>query len=782
MGDITVDFKDNNILIDSKEFSINDFKYFVKNNNGFIIQEINNNNNIQKFIEAQQQLRALDMMKDGNVSGAENISGSVSGITGFTDVGPFNDLFKIEEIFFNSVKENIEKLEWTKISNSNTKKINIDFSFQESGLDSSYFINNPYLNYVNNFANEVLDTALRKSNVNSINFPEINNKIQFTNEFLNFFGFIDSNVQSKKINNTPKYEFIINIKNLQITEKTNNNPIDFFMGNKQKNNLIKNEQQNNLIKKYTNKYKKTVSTVKNALLVCKEMGDVLQVLFMLIWKNLNSGNTYCISTCDKVVALFCIMLNLNYTLSVVERYQQPKLKYIEYYNSGENENKTISEKNQIKFNKEKELIIKNNKELIKSIEILKNKNTPISFSVSGINGTKSFPKKFYENIFDDSVSIQNKLINFNLTDFTPSTIQKEIIDMKKNFTLIRLIVKNKNTYKLCFLKKYTLKNNLYNDFNSKFDNYGSTTFYNIGLKMESGGTGGATTDDKMEVDNENEETTNENKNEIRNEENTNENKNEIRNEEPRVNEMEVDEIRNEEPKVNEIINQETTNEDENYLKILEFCDEKAYFYYIDDETGQEFEYNNLYDMLKQDILAILFKFSLEKYFDDFYNILLYYFYFENEVFHGEKLESLIGIINLQIFDKKRIQEIINNIKKELEKSTRDIFENTNKTSQSVESNLQRFAPLQKNISKRSFEPNDLSLNNKKRSAESYDLSLNNKNQKVGGFKKNKTNKKKQIKKKNKETKKKNKKTKKTKKNIRIFYTSLAKKNKQTKKT
>jgi len=728
MTNITVDFRQNNIFIDDKEISINDFKYFVKDNNGFTIEEINNNNNdnIQKFIEAQQYLRTLDMMKDGSVSSGRNISGSVSGITGYSQIQSYKDnLLNIEKLFSNFVEEKIEKLEWTKISNSNTKKIDIDFSFQESGLNSFYFIDNINLKYVINFANEVLDPASRTLNQNSINFPEINKTIKFTNGFLNFFGFINTKIESKKINNTPKYEFIINIgsnQNSPITDRTKSN---YFIGNVEKNNWIS-----------SNNGKKPI---KNALLVCKELGDVLQVLFMLIWKHSNPVRSYCISTCDKVVALFCIMLNLNYTLAVVDKTQQPKLKYIEYYNYDINGEITIAKKNENKFKKEKELIKKNNTEIIKSIEILQNKNPPIGLSVSGISIPVTFPAIFYENILTDSKYIQDKLEEFNLTDFESRTIQKEIIDMKKNFTLIRLIVKNKNnTYKLCLFKKYTLKDNLYKDFNSKFDNYGSTSFYNIGLKMKSGGTGGATIDDKMEVDNENEETTNEDENEI--------------------------------------------------LKILEFPDGKAYFYYIDDETGNEFKYNNLYDILKEDIDKILFKFSSRKYFDDIYNILLYYFYFENEVFHGEKLEFLIETITNEIFDEETIQEIKNkkneveNQKKELEKNTRDIFENTNKISQSVGSNFQYFSSLPKNFSKISSNPYDSSSINKKRSAEYNDLSLDNKSQKVGGFKKNKTNKKKQIKKKNKETKKKNKKTKKTKKNIRIFYTSLAKKNKQTKKT
>jgi hypothetical protein len=296
-------------------------------------------------------------------------------------------------------------------------------------------------------------------------------------------------------------------------------------------------------------------------------------------------------------------------------------------------------------------------------------------------------------------------------------MQNKIIDMKKNFTLIRLIVKNKNnTYKLCLFKKYTLKNNLYNDFNSKFNNYGSATFYNIGFKMESGGT----TDNKMEVDNE-----------------------------MKVdNEMEID---------NFIINEETTNENENDLKILEFCDEIAYFDNKNNEYGAYDEYDNLYGILKKDIRVILFQSYISAhYFDDFYNILLYYFYFENEVFYGEELKSLIKIITNEILDEEKIEEI--RIKqKKAEKSLQE-----NKSSQSVD--LKYFASLPKQ-QKRSLEPSN------------YELTSNDEMQKVGGFKKNKNtmyNKKKQIKKKNKQTKKKNKQTKKKNKQTK-------KKNKQTKK-
>jgi hypothetical protein len=281
--------------------------------------------------------------------------------------------------------------------------------------------------------------------------------------------------------------------------------------------------------------------------------------------------------------------------------------------------------------------------------------------------------------------------------------------MKKNFTLIRLIVKNKNNeYKLCLFKKYTLKDNLYKDFNSKFDNYGKNLFYNIGLEMKTvminGGTDDATTDVKMEVDDE--KTKNEN-----------------------------------------------TNEDENeILKILEFPDGEAYFYYIDDETGQGFEYGNLYSFLKFDIRKILYDDDLIEYFDDFYNILLYYFYFENEVSYGDELKKIIYelILTDQIIDRKTIEQ-----EQEKEKQKK-----TDTLGKSVD--LQYYRSLPKN--KRKIEPEP----------ERVELAEINKNQRVevlaGGFKKNKTNKKKQIKK--------------TKKNLTkqgIFYTSLAKKNKQTKK-
>jgi len=748
-NEIIVDFTDNQILINSVEFPINDFKYFVKNNNDYdIIERINDENNKNDFIEAQRRLRVLDMMKDGGVSGGNNISGSVikiAYVSYFKEETTIpNDLLKIEEKFFDSAKEKIEKFEWTKISNSKTKKINIDFCFQESGLNSSYFIDDN-LEYCTNFANEVLDPALRKSNTNSINFPEINEKIKFTKKFLNFFGFINSVVESKKINENPKYEFKININDFEITNRIKiieKKEIDFFGGNIKKNNLI-NDKLIEINNKKKSKNKEENLLVCNALLVCKEMGDVLQVLFMLIWKNLNPGKTYCISTCDKVVALFCIMLNLNYTLS--------NAKYVEYYNYDENKNINIKDKNKIKFNKEKELIIKNNKEIIKSIEILKNKNnepTPISFSVSGYSDIFVFPTIFYENIFADYITIQRQLLKFKLKLDNPSDledssiIKNKIIDMKKNFTLIRLIIKNKdNTYKLCFNKKYTLKNNLYS-LKSNFNNYGSKSFFEIGKMI----TGGKTDNNKMEVVNDNESDIDNNKMEV-----VNDNESDIDNNKMELNDD--NEIGNE--IYNEIID-EIKNENENeILKILEFCEEEANFYDKDNENTY-----NLYDLLKKNIDFFLFRLRFfHQFFDDFYNILLYYFYFENEVFYGNELENLIQTIANEILDKKKIQEIIQEI---INKNIK-LMENKN----AENTNLQ-------NIKKRTFE--ELANLPKPQNSILTEQIHKNKTLKTetGGFKKNKTNKKlglfmaktkkynkkKQIKKKNKQTKKKNKQTKK----------------------
>ena len=606
---ITVNFEKNRgIVIDDNgkplTIQINTFKYPVINNNGaFLVNEVNSN--ISNFVQEQRQLRALDMMKDGQVG--DNIANSVYDIA-YGELEPrryFTALKSVEEVFFTFVQDKIEKLEWTKISNSpkdnNSKKIDIDVSFQESGLDSSYFIKNP--TYCNDFANEVLDPAMRKTNENSFDFPAINEELNIEKSFLNLFGFINTSIKCKKVS-TNKYDFDLNINDYKITKQKqteidkNNKKItiDFFMGNKQKNNFIQN--QANAIKNSTK--------IKNALLVCKELGDVLQVLTMFIWKSLNTNQSYCISTCDKVVSLLCIMMNLNYTLAVTiqKTTTTPKVKYIEYYNSDGNKNINIEDVNKKKFIKEKKNIISFNEEIINAFEIIRNQN--IDLTISGINNPFKFETLFYDNVIEDLKQIQqflkdyiNDINNTRSINFDSSVdVNNKIKDMKKNFTIVRLIVKLKNgTYKLASGQKYTLGNSLYkNDFSSKFGGeYGSKSFYTLGLRMQFGGT---TRSSRIVTS---------------------------KNSSNRSSAMKIS------PEYN----------DENNLKILEFYDEKASFYDKDRIYSGKNNVFDLYAILKADIERILTEMKLSEYFDDFYNILLYYFYTSNEVYYGNDLKKLI---------------------------------------------------------------------------------------------------------------------------------------------
>lgn len=602
-NDITIKLGNTNPI----KVKINDYKYFdFSENNIKKIENSNNNNNVKKFIESQKKLRALDMMKDGSASTPTISVQSVLNIA-YQDITnlPFSKLKDIEDIFFESVNTQIEKLPWTKIYNSNDKKIYIDVAFQESGLDSSYFISNPNLKFCTNFANEVLDPASRKSNNNSFDFPEMEKQIKLTEKFLNLFGFINCSVEATKKNENKDYEFKIKIGSLEIKKQTQNG-VDFFMGNVKKNNYINNTSGNQVN--------------KNALLVCKEMGDVLQVLFMLIWKNKNPDKTYCISTCDYVVALLCIMLNLSYTLAVKKKAteNEPKVKYMEYYNSGgtsrtstqgsrRNTQQSIQQEKKLKFEKEKENIINENQKYIQVITELKNKSEQIRLTISGYSETYIFSNDFYKNIIDDYNEIQKKLISFKYSN------SLDITNFKQNFTLIRLIVKSGASYKLCSNNKYTFKKNLYN-FTSKFGNLynGINSFISIGknnfLLPVSRMIRGGISNELMDV----------------------------------------------------VENIDIADE-----KILEFCDEKAWFYNKDgeDESNENNEYD-LYDILKRNIEEKLEDISLNDYFEDFYNILLYYFYFYDEVYYDEELEKIIEEIKNDFIN---IEEVTDKISLEQNK-------------------------------------------------------------------------------------------------------------------
>jgi hypothetical protein len=148
------------------------------------------NKNDQTFVIEQQNLRALDCMKDGNVGRAPNVANNVYPICYPQLVPlPFSDLGLLEDKFTKCFSNKTKKYAWTKTSKDSELKplLSSRVIFKESGLDASNFIDNPI--FCGNLANEIIDPAGRSPlGPGDITFPNNNNEIVFDESFLNLFG------------------------------------------------------------------------------------------------------------------------------------------------------------------------------------------------------------------------------------------------------------------------------------------------------------------------------------------------------------------------------------------------------------------------------------------------------------------------------------------------------------------------------------------------------------------------------------------------------------------
>jgi hypothetical protein len=215
------------------------------------------------------------------------------------------------------------------------------------------------------------------------------------------------------------------------------------------------------------------------------MGDLLQVIFMFIWKTLNDKENYAMVTCDKVVFLQCMLLNLNcFLTSAIKESGQKKLRSIEYFEPlGYTLENAIS-----RFDVEKEKIFLANQEFIKSIEYLSN-NPNINIYVQGYNSPFVFNSNFYRKIYEDLTYLNNNVFNIIKAD---TLIRSDDVDLlleniKSNFLFNLFIRKVKNNLKMTLAKKYTKDSKLWNDFQPTLIEYGNKSFLELGRKSYSGG-------------------------------------------------------------------------------------------------------------------------------------------------------------------------------------------------------------------------------------------------------------------------------------------------------
>ena len=411
-----------------------------------------------KMKTEQQILNYLDSIKDGaNAVTLQQLNiYPLYTAYGYAPVWP-KDLTKIENNIEKAYSPYISNITWTKMKKQQelNSPLPIDNIFRDCGLAANVFIRSGFKLF-NTFA-AYIDPATRGPPDNV--WPDTNQSIEFTNNFMELFGLDNSSLQSttKNLNNFT-YNITSNGINFSHNGSSNDPNLSYFSGNNNKNKLLKSGS--------------TPTSTKKALISLKEWGDKMQVLFLFVWKHVNPNLTYTMITCDKVVYTLCLMLGVkciftggievngikSYSIRIFEPSANPKADAIK------------------RFEKSKKEIIKDNESFMNIINLLK-KNPFQHIKIGGDNKPHTFKKEFYEKIYKDLLSIQTKLKAVPIPDSTISVpdIELQKQELKENYLFIPFFRSIKGSLKILANLRYTSKYKEKPSFNNS-----KKAFYEIG--------------------------------------------------------------------------------------------------------------------------------------------------------------------------------------------------------------------------------------------------------------------------------------------------------------
>jgi len=441
------------------------------------------NSKDSNFMEEQTKLRILDMMKDANVSRGANVRNSVCPIMG-SETLTFGKLDNMEVKFDQIMRASMSPYSWPKITKDSALfplLMHRDVS-KESGLDTGYFIDDPH--FIENFINKIVDPAGRSPFApNDQYFPLGDEELVLTESFLSFFGINGCSIKAKREANG-EYSFQINITGLPPITKPDTpvgkTPVYWFQGNPEKNNFMAKDPR-------------ATTAIKKGLLITKEMGDLGQVLALFLWKVFNPETLYTMSTCDNVVMLQCMLLNLNCVLTSAAKEDGEKMRKIMVFRAETDPLKITTEV----FDNEKKQILAQNQKFIETITELATDPT-INIYMAGVTGPIVFPQKFYQEILDDLNTINAMLNAYNIVlvsdgdetadpaqgRYHVSDINKVIANLKTQYLFNTFIRKPKTQLQMNLAKKYTQNDKLFNEAITLNGYDSSTPFYLLGKKAK----------------------------------------------------------------------------------------------------------------------------------------------------------------------------------------------------------------------------------------------------------------------------------------------------------
>ncbi len=291
-------------------------------------------------------------------------------------------------------------------------------------------------------------------------FPSGNQNLVLGTDVFKLLGYNGCAIQSAKNVGRDKYEYNIQIAGEPLT---NESPV------KDRKNDV------NINNVFVGNTKKDTSNLTNVL--GKSLGDKLQVFLQKInfeVNKQNSGDVFCVTTCDDVVLTFCILLNLPCFFTGVDKVelngvQDVKVNEILYYNPEgskfEHVQKRFSAEYASVYNKYDEyiklLIFNTGKEVL-----LKDKRCLLTTEVATIfiNDIMTIQKYMREFIYDEAIKIIPPVEN----DSEAAKTEKKIkIKMLNDFTS-----KSVNMYPNTIIKKTKNENGIFFQSVTSYYDYG----------------------------------------------------------------------------------------------------------------------------------------------------------------------------------------------------------------------------------------------------------------------------------------------------------------------
>ena len=275
-------------------------------------------------------------------------------------------------------------------------------------------------------------------------FPNKGTKLVLNGGLFNAFGYLGAAMCRLQATNTgqDQYKYQMFLANKQIPENTGINRAgdanirNFFGGNAEKSRLLNNSPSADL---------------KKQVIVGKGLGDKLQVIILWIRSQLLEGNTG-IATCDEVVALLCIILQLPFFLTSTSRDRDNvKIDEVLFYNPGGQNVGVALER----YNQEYAIVLDSYRDMIGLIGLLLSTNPkgaiPVIASGGGMD-VLQIPDRFYNAIISDLRQIHDWIqatydSNNFLEDRTPRQIYGEMSHLKK--LTARQIFKLNKTRSIC---------------------------------------------------------------------------------------------------------------------------------------------------------------------------------------------------------------------------------------------------------------------------------------------------------------------------------------------